>query len=153
MPKNRGKEEIREISRRIKGALDSGVSIIVFAEAHRTRDGRVAEFRKGIFRMACQFGYPVAPMSILGSYEFKSRHSPLLRPASIEVLLHDLIETTDLKPGDAEALRTRVHETISRPVEASMDGAELPVELHDYRAARSRDEVFQGVASASEAAD
>lgn len=149
LPKNRGKAEIREIARRIKGALDSGVSIIVFAEAHRTRDGRVARFQNGIFRMACEFGYPVAPMSIVGSYEFKNRHSALLRPATVEVFLHDLIETRDLGPGDAESLRERVHETVSRPVEAARTGAELPEELRSYREASSRDEVFLGVSSPS----
>ena len=149
LPKSRGKAEIREIARRIHSALDSGVSIIVFAEAHRTRDGRVAEFRKGIFRMACEFGYPVAPMSIVGSYTFKSRHSPLLRPASVEVYLHDLIETRDLGPGDAEALRERVHRIVSQPVDAAMDGTAQAQALRAYRSARSRDEVLRGVADPS----
>ncbi len=152
LPKARGKTEIREIARRIKTALDSGVSIIVFAEAHRMRDGHVAEFRKGIFRMACEFGYPVAPMSIVGSYEFKNRHSPLLRPSTVEVFLHELIETRDLGVEDADALRARVHRIVSAPVEAHMAGADLPEELRAYRTARSRDEVFRGISGASEAA-
>lgn len=151
LPKNHGKAEIREIARRIKAALDSGVSIIVFAEGHRTRDGRVARFQKGIFRMACEFGYPVAPMSILGSYEFKNRHSLMLRPATIEVFLHDLIETEGSSPRDADDLRERVHAVVSRPVDASLAHADLPEELRAYRTARSRDEVFAGVSSAPEA--
>ena len=151
LPKNRGKAEIREISRRIKSALDSGVSIIVFAEAHRTHDGHVADFQRGIFRMAREFGYPVAPMSIVGSYEFKNRHSVLLRPATIEVFLHDLIETKDLGPEESNPLRQRVHEIIARPVEVAMERADLPEELRAYRTARSRDGIFRGVAGASEA--
>jgi 1-acyl-sn-glycerol-3-phosphate acyltransferase len=145
LPKNHGKAEIREIARRIKTALDSGVSIIVFAEGHRTRDGRVARFQKGIFRMACEFGYPIAPISISGSYELKNRHSLLLRPATVEVFLHDLIETEGLGPGDAEGLRERVHALVSRPVEAALAHADLPEELRAYRTARSRNEVFLGV--------
>jgi len=153
LPKNRGKAEIREIARRIHAALDSGVSIIVFAEGHRTHDGHVASFQKGIFRMACEFGYPIAPMSIVGAYEFKNRHSPLLRPATIEVFLHDLIETSELGPDDADSLRQRVHETVAAPVEAAMARADLPEELRAYRTARSRADVFRDAASASEATD
>jgi len=151
LPKNRGKAEIREIAQRIKRALDDGVSIIVFAEAHRTHDGHVANFQKGIFRMAQEFGYPIAPMSIVGSYEFKSRHSVLLRPSTIEVFLHEFIETKDLRPDEVDSLRQRVQQVVARPVEAAMVRADLPEELRAYRTARSRDDVFRSVAGASEA--
>lgn len=107
--------------RRAKAALDSGVSLIVFAEGTRTLDGRVGPFKSGVFRLAQQFGYPVVPMSIVGSYEFNRKGSWMLNPSKITVYMHDTIETAGLGKQDVEELMKRVHKTVSRPVDEHLD--------------------------------
>jgi 1-acyl-sn-glycerol-3-phosphate acyltransferase len=102
-----------------KESLDSGISLIVFAEGTRTRDGRVGPFNPGVFRMAIQFGYPIVPMSIVGAYEFSRKGDWLLYPAKITVHLHDTIETKGLKKEDIESLMNRVHAAVARPVDES----------------------------------
>ncbi len=99
-------------------ALDKGVSLIVFAEGTRTRDGRVGEFNPGVFRMAIQFGYPIAPMSIVGAYEFSKKGDWRLYPSKITVYMHDTIETKGMGKDDVEKLRQRVHQVVSGPVDA-----------------------------------
>ena len=106
----------KQLMKRTKEALDSGVSLIVFAEGTRTLTGRVGEFKEGVFRMAIQFGYPIVPMSIVGSYEFNRKGSWMLNPSKIVVHLHDTIETKGVAKSEVGALRTRVHEIVSRPV-------------------------------------
>ncbi|HWP43405.1 MAG TPA: lysophospholipid acyltransferase family protein [Blastocatellia bacterium] len=106
--------------RRAKAALDDGISLIVFAEGTRTRDGRVGPFKSGVFRMAQQFGYPIAPMSIVGSYEFNRKGSWMLYPSKIIVYMHDTIETAGIGKNDVEDLMKRVHEIVSRPVDEHM---------------------------------
>jgi 1-acyl-sn-glycerol-3-phosphate acyltransferase len=107
--------------KRARAALDSGVSLIVFAEGTRTLDGRVGPFKSGVFRMAQQFGYPVAPMSIVGSYEFNRKGSWMLYPSKITVYMHDTIETAGLGKNEVEDLMKRVHEIVSRPVDEHME--------------------------------
>lgn len=107
--------------------LDKGVSLIVFAEGTRTRDGRVAELSPGVFRMAIQFGYPIVPMSIVGAYEFSRKGDWKLFPAKITVHLHDTIETKGLNKNDVEALMQRVHSVIARPVDKYYGLAPQPV--------------------------
>jgi 1-acyl-sn-glycerol-3-phosphate acyltransferase len=109
--------DYKKMIRRVKAALDSGISLIVFAEGTRTRDGRVGPFKPGVFRMAQQFGYPIVPMSIVGSYEFNRKGSWLLRPSTITVHIHDTIETAGIGKGEVDALQGRVHDIVSRPVE------------------------------------
>ena len=46
------------MTQRAKAALDSGISLIAFAEGSRTRDGHVQAFKKGIFSIAQKFGVP-----------------------------------------------------------------------------------------------
>ncbi len=108
---------LKEMMKRTRRALDAGVSLIVFAEGTRTVTGRVGPFKEGIFRMAIQFGYPVAPMSIVGSYEFNRKGDWMLYPSKITVYMHDTIETKGLSKNDVEALRDRVHKIVSAPVD------------------------------------
>jgi 1-acyl-sn-glycerol-3-phosphate acyltransferase len=108
----------KQMLKRTKAALDSGISLIVFAEGGRTRTGRVSEFKTGVFRMAQQFGYPIVPMSIVGSYEFNRKGSWMIYPSKITVYMHDTIETKGLKKEEVEELRQRVHRIVSAPVDA-----------------------------------
>ena len=68
--------------------------------------------------MAQQFGYPIVPMSIVGSYEFNRKGSWMIYPSKITVHMHDTIETKGLKKEEVEELRQRVHRIVSAPVDA-----------------------------------
>jgi 1-acyl-sn-glycerol-3-phosphate acyltransferase len=114
--KNATPAEYREMMRRTKAALDSGVSLIVFAEGTRTLDGRVGPFQDGVFRMAIQFGYPIVPMSVVGAYELSRKGDWMLYPSLITVYMHDTIDTAGMSKSDVESLRNRVHAIVSRPV-------------------------------------
>ena len=122
-PSREGLEIMRE---RAKVALDSGISLIAFAEGSRTRDGHVQEFKKGIFGLAQKFGIPIVPVSIVGSYQFFQTGNWMLFPRKITVYLHDTIETKDLGRGAVDDLRLRVQEIVAKPVEEDL--AQNPVE-------------------------
>lgn len=118
--KNATPSEHREMMRRTKEALDSGISIMVFPEGTRTLDGRVGPFQDGVFRMAIQFGYPIVPMSAVGSYEFSRKGDWMLYPSDITVYMHDTIETGGLSKNEAESLKNRVHDIVAGPVNEAL---------------------------------
>jgi 1-acyl-sn-glycerol-3-phosphate acyltransferase len=120
VPDAPSREGLEIMTRRAKAALDSGVSLVAFAEGSRTRDGHVHEFKRGIFRIAQRFGIPIVPMSIVGSYEFFQTGNWMLHPRKIAVYLHDTIDTSGLGPADVDALRRRVQEIVAQPVEESL---------------------------------
>jgi 1-acyl-sn-glycerol-3-phosphate acyltransferase len=109
--------DLKRMWRLSRAALDSGVSLAVFPEGKRTSDGRVGPFKDGVFRMALQFGTPIVPVSVVGSFAFNKKTSWFLRPGTIKIVLHDVIETKTLRKEDFPALRDRVHAIISGPVE------------------------------------
>ena len=109
--------DLKRMWRLTRAALDSGVSLAVFPEGQRTRNGRVGPFKDGVFRMALQFGTPIIPVSIVGAFEFNTKTSWLIRPGTVTVYLHDVIETKDMRKEDFPALRDRVHAVIAGPVE------------------------------------
>ena len=120
VPDSPTRESLELMTRRSKAALDSGISLIAFAEGSRTRDGHVHEFKKGIFRIAQRYGIPLVPMSIVGSYEFFQTGSWTLYPGKITVYLHDTIETAQIGRAGVDALRRRVQEIVTAPVEESL---------------------------------
>jgi 1-acyl-sn-glycerol-3-phosphate acyltransferase len=120
VPDHNRPSDLKRMWRMTQAALDSGVSLAVFPEGQRTRDGRVGPFKDGVFRMAMKFGTPIIPVSTVGAFEFNKKTGWLLRPGPITVYLHDVIETKDLRKEDFEALRDRVHEIISRPIEEAL---------------------------------
>ncbi|HTR45921.1 MAG TPA: lysophospholipid acyltransferase family protein [Verrucomicrobiae bacterium] len=120
VPDAPSREGLAVMSGRAKAALDSGTSLIAFAEGSRTRNGHVKEFKKGIFSLAQKYGVPIVPMSIVGSYEFFRTGHWVLHPGKITVYLHDTIDTAEIGRTEIDALRKRVHEIVSAPVEESL---------------------------------
>jgi len=119
------REGLETMTQRAKAALDSGVSLIAFAEGSRTRDGHVDEFKKGVFNLALKFGVPIVPMSITGSFQFFRTGDWMLYPGKITVYLHDTIETSGVSRSEVDALRRRVREIVAKPVEESLKEAPL----------------------------
>jgi len=120
VPDSPTRESLELMTQRSRAALDSGISLIAFAEGSRTRDGHVHEFKKGIFRIAQRYGIPLVPMSIVGSYEFFQTGNWMLYPGKITVYLHDTIETAQVGRANIDALRRRVQDIVAAPVEESL---------------------------------
>jgi 1-acyl-sn-glycerol-3-phosphate acyltransferase len=120
VPDGRGREGLEKMTRMAKEALESGVSLIAFAEGSRTRDGHVKRFHKGVFRLAQKFGTPIVPMSIVGSYQFFRTGNWMLHPGKITIYLHDTIDTAEVERTAVDELAERVRAIVSAPVEESL---------------------------------
>ncbi len=120
----RGPKELKRLWRLTQLAVDSGVSLIVFPEAKRTRTGHLGEFEDGGFRLAQQLGVPIVPVSLVGSFQHLRTEDWILRPATITVYLHDTIETKGMRKEDVPALKDRVKRIIEDPVEKALKLAE-----------------------------
>jgi 1-acyl-sn-glycerol-3-phosphate acyltransferase len=123
VPDKPSREGLEIMTQRAKEALESGISLIAFAEGSRTRDGQVQEFKKGTFNIAQKLGIPIVPMSIVGSYQFFRTGHWMLHPGKITVYLHDTIDTTKFGRSEVDSLRQRVQEIVAAPVEESLKAA------------------------------
>jgi 1-acyl-sn-glycerol-3-phosphate acyltransferase len=120
VPSVRSPKDLKRLWRLTQEAINSGVSLIVFPEAKRTRDGYLNDFEEGGFRLAQQLGVPIVPVSLVGSFHHLRTGHWLLRPATITVHIHDTIETKGLTKEDIPALKQRVRNAIAPPVEESL---------------------------------
>jgi 1-acyl-sn-glycerol-3-phosphate acyltransferase len=123
VPDVRSPKDLKRLWRLTQEAINSGVSLIIFPEAKRTRDGHLNEFEDGGFRLAQQLEVPIVPVSLVGSYHHLRTEDWILQPATITVFLHDTIETNGMRKEDVPALQARVKQIIEEPVEAWLRGA------------------------------
>lgn len=126
VPNARSPKDLKRLWRLTQESIRSGVSLIIFPEAKRTRDGHLNEFEDGGFRLAQQLGVPIVPVSLVGSFKHLRTEDWVLYPTIITVYLHDTIETKGLRKEDVPALKERVKKIIEEPVEKwlqrSVDG-------------------------------
>jgi 1-acyl-sn-glycerol-3-phosphate acyltransferase len=120
VPDVRRPSDLKRMWRLTQDAVNRGTSLIIFSEAKRTRDGHVDEFQDGGFRVAQQLGIPIVPVSLVGSFQHHRTGHWMLWPATITVYLHDTIETRGLTKEDVPALRERVRQIISAPIETDL---------------------------------
>jgi 1-acyl-sn-glycerol-3-phosphate acyltransferase len=121
VPDVRRPSDLKRMWRLTQDAIDGGTSLIIFPEAKRTRDGHIDVFEEGGFRVAQQLGIPIVPVSLVGSIKHHRTGHWMLWPATVTVHLHDTIDTKGMTKKDVAALRERVREIISAPVNASLE--------------------------------
>lgn len=109
---------------RMKRLISDEVSLIVFPEGTRSRDGRVARFKGGPFRIAIDSGLPVVPISMSGSRHVMRKGRLMTCPGEVDLIVHEPIPTAGLTLDDARRLADRVKTIVeaSVPVDAEPSG-------------------------------
>lgn len=69
------------------------LSIFIWPEGHRSRDGRLRPFKKGAFHVALSTGLPIVPMVIGGSHHAWEARSLRLARAEVQVTFLPPIDT------------------------------------------------------------
>jgi 1-acyl-sn-glycerol-3-phosphate acyltransferase len=86
--------------------------MVIFPEGARTLTGKMGRFKRGAYYIARDLQLPLVPLTINGSYDVLKRHSRLIRPGKLELVIHDPIPTTSLSDEDLAALIDRSKEII-----------------------------------------
>jgi 1-acyl-sn-glycerol-3-phosphate acyltransferase len=100
--------------------LGQGHSLIAFPEGTRSRDGRLGDFKKGVFIMAIKAQVPIMPVTILGSDRVQPPGKYSIRPATVRVVFHDPIPTANCGPED----RDRLMELTRSAIESGLRSAQ-----------------------------
>lgn len=93
-PRSAGRTD--ELTAEAKDRVAKGLSILVFPEGHRTPDGKVGTYKRGMFFMARSAEIPIVPVAVRGMYQVNRKGSKLFNPGDVSVYVGPQIETTNL---------------------------------------------------------
>jgi 1-acyl-sn-glycerol-3-phosphate acyltransferase len=95
--------------------IRNGASVLLYAEGTRTRDGKLQPFRRGAFHLAVKAGVPVIPLTINGSFSILRKHSIIIQPGTVELILAPPISINGSTGKEAEMrLMEQVHTVIAK---------------------------------------
>jgi len=109
------------ILNRWRALVSEGLSLIIYAEGTRSRDGHVARFKAGSFLLAIQAALPIVPLAVIGTRQVMPKGRLRTEPRDVTLVIHDPIQPPSLSApttGDAKALADRVHEIVAATVES-----------------------------------
>jgi len=80
--RDRAIERLREAGEKVR---HSRGAVVIFPEGTRSRDGRLAPFKKGAFMLAAESRVAIVPTAVTGSYEILPAGSWRLHPRTIHL--------------------------------------------------------------------
>ncbi len=119
---------------RWRSLVSESVSLIIFAEGTRSRDGHVGRFKAGSFLLALEAGLAVVPIAVVGTRQVMPKGRLRTEPAAVKLVVHDPIAPLSVGAPtvrDARALAARVHAIVEDTVDRLQHGG---TEVSDRRA-------------------
>ena len=93
--------------------LQQQVSVMIFPEGTRSRDGELLPFKDGAFRLALEAGVPIVPLVVAGTRDAMAKGSFRFQRARARVKVLAPSETSGLTVNDVVALRDRTRAVIA----------------------------------------
>jgi len=99
------------ILKRWRRLVDDHLSLIIFPEGTRSRDGQVAKFKAGSFMLALDAGLTIVPLSISGTIDVMKKGGVTTRPGRVRLVVHSPVAAPKIESptvSDARELATRI---------------------------------------------
>src|SRR5215831_3311483 len=97
--------------RRAGEVMRHGINMTLYPEGTRSRDGRLLPFKKGPFHLAAETGFPIVPITILGTYEMMPKGQAFVKSGTVTLVFHPPIDPKQY--ASREELMQAVREAIN----------------------------------------
>jgi 1-acyl-sn-glycerol-3-phosphate acyltransferase len=90
------------------------VSIILFPDGTRSKDGQLQPFKRGAFHLASQVNYPIIPVTIRDSDKLLPKGSLKINKGTVTVIISEPVQTINTETRNDELeLMGKVKDIIS----------------------------------------
>jgi len=103
-------QRLREAAQKIR----KGVSVVIFPEGTRSRNGRLQRFHKGGSVIALGTGAPILPVTVNGGRFVLPKGTLALMPGKIEVVVGDVIDPGSFGEDRKDELMATVRKAIKK---------------------------------------
>ncbi|MDQ1330685.1 MAG: 1-acyl-sn-glycerol-3-phosphate acyltransferase [Thermodesulfobacteriota bacterium] len=112
------RESAFESLKKAAGIIRDGVSVMIFPEGTRSRDGNIGSFKKGGFVLAIESGVPILPVIIRGTFSVMPKSRLLIKPGKVTLEILKPVETTGFTRETKDALMEKIGNIMREHVEA-----------------------------------
>ncbi len=93
--------------------IKNGISVFLFPEGTRSKDGKLHEFRDGSMKIATKSQCPVVPVGITGTANVFEKHFPKVKSAKVTVNFGEPIYTENMTRAEQKNLSHITHEKVA----------------------------------------
>jgi 1-acyl-sn-glycerol-3-phosphate acyltransferase len=122
VPREDPRRAVRAMTRAGRIMREHGVSVLIFPEGGRSRDGVLQTFKEGAAYIAIKAQAPLVPVALVGTRKILPFGSAVFHPGRVRLRVGDPIPTEGLTLRDRGALTEAAHQQI-----ADMLGTEAEV--------------------------
>jgi 1-acyl-sn-glycerol-3-phosphate acyltransferase len=107
----RAKESLRALGELVKS---QGLSIYIWPEGTRSRDGRLRPFKKGVVHLAVQTGLPIVPILVHGAHKSWEKERLVIRGVPVSVDVCPPIDTSEWRLETLSEHLSLLHDVYER---------------------------------------
>ncbi|HET6936080.1 MAG TPA: lysophospholipid acyltransferase family protein, partial [Candidatus Angelobacter sp.] len=102
--------------RRAAEVMSHHINMTIYPEGTRSRDGRLLPFKKGPFHLAAESGFPIVPVTILGTYEMWPKGRNIIRGGTATLVFHPPIDPKKFSSKEdlMEAVRQAINSALPK---------------------------------------
>ncbi|MDO4300316.1 MAG: lysophospholipid acyltransferase family protein [Clostridia bacterium] len=94
--------------------LKSGINMVIFPEGTRSKTGELGEFKAGSFKLATKSKCLIVPITIDGTRKIMEANNYKIMPETINLYIHEPINTSSLSKEEQAQLPDRVRNIINK---------------------------------------
>lgn len=100
--------------RRAGEVMQHGINMTIYPEGTRSPDGKLLPFKKGPFHLAAETGFPIVPVTILGTDEMMPKGSMIVRGGTATLVFHAPIDPRNFSSRDelVQAVRDAINSSL-----------------------------------------
>ena len=110
------RDDLRQGLKVITDAIElvkQGVSIFIYPEGTRSKDGKLGEFKAGSFKIATRTNCPIIPVAITRSADILENHMPFIHSTNVVIRYGEPIIPSQLEPEQKKHINDYTKEIIA----------------------------------------